>query len=508
MAIWNRITALVTGGAVATAAADAMRPEFEVLTQSAWRNEPHRVLDATTAAELRARETTTDVPGIDLEGVELADDAARSGVGSHRFNLLTELARTEPAVAQLLALRRRAIATGETEGIPAAEFRRLMRRQGYEAPWITEVEQLLHERLAPAQVALGVVRSILPDDGLLVTKLDTGPGNVPRYPVSSIDPVAEAGALGIDRERLRVMVGEIGLPMAADAAAQSLFRGILERTDFNAAIAEGDIRPEWAAAILEHARQIPSVADYVNAHLRGWITEAAMHEGAAKHGMSAADVDLLYLRTGRPAAPGQLATAAARGIDGPAGRPLDREQFLKAIAESDIRPEYGPLLWETRFLYPPLFQIGRLVQANAIDADTAASWAVKDRYPPEVVRPLTEYWRGLGGSTTDPTETKARTSLLTATHRSYVNGESDDAAALANLDVLGVPEAAKSAVLGLWANERELVRRQLTPAQVKKAWKGGEVNPATGAAWTRDDATARLIGMGYSANDASTFLDL
>ena len=96
MAIWNRLTAFVTGGAVATAAADAMAPEFEVLKQTAWSNEPHKVLSPGEAAELRARETTTDVPGIDLEGVSLTDDASRTGIGSHRFNLLTELARRCP----------------------------------------------------------------------------------------------------------------------------------------------------------------------------------------------------------------------------------------------------------------------------------------------------------------------------------------------------------------------------------------------------------------------------
>jgi hypothetical protein len=110
VAIWSRITALVTGGAVATAAADAMRPEFEVLGQTAWANEPHRVLDPGTAAELRARESVDAEKGIDNEGVDYVDDAARRGVGSHRFDLMTELARTNPDVGNLFALRRAASA--------------------------------------------------------------------------------------------------------------------------------------------------------------------------------------------------------------------------------------------------------------------------------------------------------------------------------------------------------------------------------------------------------------
>jgi len=43
---------------------------------------------------------------------------------------------------------------------------------------------------------------------------------------------------------------------------------------------------------------------------------------------------------------------------------------------------------------------------------------------------------------------------------------------------------------------------------VKKAYAKAVPNPATGQAWTRDDALAALIGRGYSPADASTFLDL
>jgi hypothetical protein len=46
------------------------------------------------------------------------------------------------------------------------------------------------------------------------------------------------------------------------------------------------------------------------------------------------------------------------------------------------------MLWDSRFLYPPLFQLSRLVASGAIDSKTAADWATKDRYPPEVVKKL------------------------------------------------------------------------------------------------------------------------
>lgn len=491
MAIWNRLTAFITGGAVATAAADAIAPELEPLKQTAWRNAPYRVLDPRTAADLYLTEIPSDV--------DEQDDAARSGIGSARFAALVELLKQYPGASELLDLWRR----GE---IDQTDFTRALRRQRVPDEWIGHLSKLKDEVLDPSVVALGVVRSILPSDGLLAVDLDTGPGKVERYKVSNINPEIEASRSGVEREHLRIMVGEIGLPMATDAAAQSLFRGIIERTDYNAAIAEGDTRPEWADAILEHAREIPSVADYVNAHIRGWISAAEMHAGAARHGMSPADVDLLYLRTGRPAAPGQMATAAARGIDGPDGKPMDRAQFLKGIAESDIRPEWGPMLWESRFLYPPLFQITRLVTAGTIDADTAADWATKDRYPPEVVKALHAAWTKGTGATADTHVGKAQVQLWGTTHRSFVAGETDNETAAEMLGFAGVAQASIPDVIALWDREKSLVRKQLTAAQVKRAYTKAVRNEATGAAWTLDDALAALIERGYSHVDASTYL--
>src|SRR5207248_3017235 len=141
-------------------------------------------------------------------------------------------------------------------------------------------------RLAPAQIALGIVRSVIRDPGLLVVSLDTSGSNVPQYEPLNLDALEEAMASGIDRERLRGMVGEIGLPMPVVRAASAVFRGILTRGAYNQAVLEGDTRPEWGDAILEEARQIPSAIDGVQARLRGWTDDAGMYAQTARHGMS------------------------------------------------------------------------------------------------------------------------------------------------------------------------------------------------------------------------------
>lgn len=480
------------GFAVGTATAFVLRPVVQVFENEAWALDPTKPLAAQIAAAVVAENVA------DYQWGE--NEAGNTGIDPERFKRLLGEVLSAPDLGTLYNLWRR-------NHITDADFQHGLRKAKLEDRWDDGLEALKAAKLGPAQIALGIVRTLFDSHGLLVGENDTTGGKIASTPVSKIDPRTEAEAWGIDPERLRVMVGEIGLPMALQEAANAVFRGIIEKPDFYLAVAQGDTRPAWADAIFEAARQIPSVADYVALHLRGHTDAAGMHDGAARHGMSPADADRIYLARGRPAAPGQMATAAARGIDGPNGTPMDRAQFLLGIAESDIRPEWGPMLWESRYLYPPLFQLTRLVQAGAIDAATAKDWATKDRYPPEVVNALHDYWTQGTVAKADAHVTKANATLWTTMQRSYINAESDAAALKPGFDHLGVPVPARTEILAALELTRELIRKQLTPAQVKKAYAKAVKNPATGVPWTRDDALAALIERGYTGADANTLLD-
>lgn len=477
--------------ALGTAASPALGPAVQALANEAWQHYPDRPLAAATLAE--------GVASGQVDRAWAETEAGNTGVNGDRFGRLVRIFDTGPGVAEAFSLWRRG-------SIDEAGFRRALKREGLEQEWVDALTDEKNVLLSPEQVALGIVRSLLDDPGFLPVDLATGGGTVPSYPVSGIDPVDEAGKSGTTRERLRVMVGEIGLPMSAQQAASALFRGIIRRPDYNRAILEGDTRPEWADPILEQAREIATASDYVTAHLKGWIDEAAMYAGTARHGMSEADTRLMFLRSGRPAAPGQMATAIARGVDGPDGSPMDEAQFLKGIRQSDIRPEWGGMLYGIRHTYPPLFQLTRLVTAGIIDADTAAKWATYDRYAPEVVTALHRAWTQPTAAPDDTHTGKAQVQLWTRTHNSYLAGEVDEATARGKLTQAGVTAAAVPQVLALWDHERELVRKQLTPAQIKKAYAKPVQNPATGQPWTLADATAALVARGYSLADAQTFL--
>jgi hypothetical protein len=322
-----------------------------------------------------------------------------------------------------------------------------------------------------------------------------------------IDPEAEAAAAGLDFHRLQVEANLSGLPPAQEELLMMWRRGIITKEAVIAGIREGHTKTKWIPAVLAMKRTRLQAQEYANLWLREWVTQSEAEEGARATGVTAEDLKLLYLNRGRPAAPGQMWTAWARKVIGPRGVPTDYQDHEEAIRRSNIRPEYAEMLWGIRFYYPPLFQLSRLVQAKAITTDIAADWAEKNRTAPEVITALRKYWDSLGGTAADPYETKARNQLWTTLHTSYLNAETGLTEAKANLEVLGISEPSISAIIGTWTVERELIRKQLTAAQVKKAFLRAVRNPATGSAWTRDDALAELLSRGWSAQDANTFLD-
>jgi hypothetical protein len=507
VAIWNRITALVTGGAVATAAADAMKPEFEVLTQTAWANEPHKVLPAGVAAEVRARETVDTAPGIDTEGVNLSDDAARGGLGSHRFNVLTELARTTPGMSELLTLRRRGIATQDAEGIQAAEFRHLLRRQGYAAAWITEVEQLLHERLDMGQIPAAIHRGLIPSQGLLLGEQPQPPFKVEAYPEYQIDAVAEAQSRGFDKERLGVLVGLQGLPMGVIEAAQALYRGIITHGDYIRAFNTSNSRNEWASAVLEYARQIPTARDFFENALRGYHEFPWAVEQAKRHGMSEADALVIYQNQGRPMNIRQITQALSRGAKFHPEPGELTDPYEAATVEGSVKPAYYELFKALKYTLPSPFVMRSLTESGVWTEEKTAKRLKDIGWIPDDADEAAKAWSKGGAAKADPYVARAETQLWTATHKAFLVGDLGTADAVAILDVLGLNEAAKSSVIGLWANEQTVIRARLTAAQLKKAWQKMVTNPLTGAAWTREEALAELLDRGWNQQDANTFLN-
>jgi hypothetical protein len=481
----------ILGYALGTAAGPALRPFVQDLANEAWTLNDALPLAAGVAAAIAAE----NVDAYDA----MQTEASLTGLNASRFKDLYGVTLSAPGTGELLQALRR-------DKITADDFTHGLRKAKLETRWDAALADLQHVRLTPEQIALGIVRSVVPDPGLLAVTLDTSGGIVPAYPEWPGDVLAEAKAGGYDADRLRVLVGEVGLPMSAQQAASAYFRSIIKLPDYNRAILEGDTRPEWAPYILEQARQILTANQYQEAALRGIMTAAEANAKTAQHGMSADDASTLFQILGRPLAVHQITTGLARGGTFGGTYADVPEPYRDAIRRSNVRPEYAVLDYANRYSYPSAFVLRSLAQSGELgDAAAVEKILLEIGWPPFLAAKVAPSWVG-GGSSADPHVAKATTQLWTTLHASYKAEEIDAATAQATLTTLGVATSAQPEVLSLWDAERALIRKQLSPAQIKKAVTGGVTNPATGAAWSLADGLAALAARGYDADDAQTLL--
>jgi len=462
---------LLLSFALGNAAAPAIRPFAQSLENDAW--EAHDVAPPTlyTTAPMAAR-GKIDVASVKTWG-------HRQGFSDDVIAALMTGSLAGPDLADLFQMWRRGF-------IDQAGFERGLTNLGVMGSWWADIEQLRRVHLTPDQAANARQQQFISDQA----QRDI------------------AALYGIEAADADVQFELAGLPPGVETGLQMWRRGIIDQATFDRIVAEGHTKTKYTSALEQLQRQLLSPATAVRAHLKGHIDTAAMHSRGAEWGYTPADMDLWYQAEGRPATAHQIHIGYMRGASLP-GAASERDAIDTAVAQSDIRPEYGDLIFAGRDTYPSLFQLNRLVQANAITAATAADWATKSGVNSEVVKTLETYWTGLaGGTAADTHVTKANTQLWTTLHKAFLGGVATPAEVQQGFQLLGVPAASQQQVLDRWTFEQGIERKRLTPAQVKKALGESVINPATGVAWTQDEALAYLIELGYSTDDAKTFLEI
>lgn len=483
---------LVLSFIIGNAAAPAVRPYVQEIVNTAWASNPALPPPAVYIAQGVAQGQ------VDLKAGQGWANA--EGFSDDVFAALVETANVGMPLGNAYQSWRRGDLTD-------AEFKTQLHRLGIESEWWPMLVALKTDRLNLGAIATAVHRGIMADDGLLVTPVPTGTGNVPRIPVSPLDTLAEFAALGIDPERARVLVADTGLPLSLGEMLTLYNRGEVTETDVKVSIAESNVRNEYMDVALSLARRLLTPHEYAEGELRGLITTAQAKAGAALSGITPADYDLMFGNLGRPLNIHQVTTGLARGgtfggdytsvPDGP---------YRDAIRRSAIRPEYASLDYANRYTYPSAFVLRSLAQAGTLGNAAAVQKVLEEiGWPPAFAKQVAEAWTGSTGG--DSHIGKAQTQLWTTTHTSYKDSEIDDPTATAALQEAGVEAASIPGVLKLWQAERALIRKQLSPAQIVKAVKGGTVNPATGAPWTDADALAALTARGYDQADATTLLN-
>jgi hypothetical protein len=428
-------------------------------------------------------------------------EASYSGWDAHRLNDLYRVTVTAPGMGELLQLLRRG-------KINPGNFTHGLRKAKLEPMWDDALADLANVKLSPQEVALGIVRSILADPGFIPGPTLDISGRVPAYPVSPIDAVAEAALSGVDKERLRVMTGEIGLPPSTLQASLMEFRNIIDRGDVNRAGLESDTRPEWIPYIYEFARQILTAEQACELQLRGYLNRTQRLALTQHHGMTDPNSDLLYDLLGRGLNLHSAFIAERRG--GVFGGPIDAipDYALWMLQRGNLRPETYNMAWAARETFPSYFVTRALLQAGAISPTRGHELFMGLGWPEDVATSASKLYGAGTATAADPHVTKALNHEWTVAQSSYVNGEADAAAVAPTFTALSIGAPAQAEILASWDRTRTLRRKRLSAAQAKKAYSEAVTNPETGTTWTHDEAIAYLVSLGYGVNDAATFLEI
>jgi len=518
---------LLLGIAAGGAASAAFEPALEIPRQQAWVAAPHRVLDPELLAHLVAQ------GGVELGTAETL--ATHSGHSKANLDALVYLAQSPPGEAELFLLWRMHV-------IDEPTFRQGMVKLGRRPDWIDRLEKTYSVPLTAAEAAVAIHHHVIPNQGQLPgLDLETT-GKVLRFPLVPIDAYRSAEAHGFSNDQLDAITRTLGLPPGLDTVARGVFRGILDRGDFTLAALQSNRRTEWQEFEFEIYRQIPTAEQFVEAHLRGWISEPEMYAGTALHGMSQADTDLEYRIHRRPITVRQITQAEAwGGTFQPAAGEL-QDPYEASVHQANLGPEWYELAKSLRHTYSVPFWWRSMAEAGAITADEATTILLRLGNPPDFVTKTVAHF--VGGTTTagknatkaelaveyeagyitqaelqaglealgysgavlqlelelaDARQAKAwRDQVVDAIHKAYIEHELDDTAATSELATVNVTGDTATRFLHLWQLERLYTRTRLTEAQVVKAYGKGLI--------AEQDALDRLQAFGLSAADAATRL--
>lgn len=447
------------GIAVGEAGATVLEPALEAPAQEAWKNNQVKLLDLGQLADLVVQRL------LDVE--QVTDDAARQGYHVDQLLARVQLALKAPGVAEALTLYRRNGIVPADSQVSGAQLDHALDKAGLEEQYKAAVKALVNLPLEPAEIAKAIHRGIMKSDGLLIASPPDTPGDVKSIPPSTLDPIAEAAASGQTAERLRIMVGNAGLPLGLHEMLGLMNRGYMTSDDVQRGIAESNLRNEYQDVALQLARRLLTPHDYAELDLRGYLTHTERDAGAALSGMEPGDAELLYNMLGRSVAVHQVTTGLARGGVYPGSYTNVPEPYKSAIERSNIREEYAELAYANRFTYPSYFVIKPLVADGALTVDEATQIFENEGWPPDLAAKAAASFAPSGATTTTPEVKSAKTKLLTKLHTLYVNGSATDAQATATLTAEQYPPATIAALLTTWGNEKSLVTATNQPLPVE-----------------------------------------
>jgi len=449
--------------ALGVATGPVLAPAVEEVRQEAWRTHPSRALSATSLAQ--------GVAEGQIDRAWAEGEAERSGINADRFGRLVTVFDAGPGTGQAYRLWHRGL-------LSEGGFRRALKRASIEDEWIDAMVAARDELLSPSDLANARQQGFV---------------DAPRQ-------LAESERQGVNADRATILYELAGLPPGAMDGLTLLRRGIIDEATYRQIVREGHTKTKYTDDLLALRENILTATDAANLWLKGWISEAEAKRIGALNGYDAATMDLIYQNRGRPATVRQAHIGYARGGRLP-GAASEEATIRRAVEESNIRSEWFDILHAQRFTYPSAFVLRALASDGTFSQPMTEQILIESGWRPEWARLASEKWAegAGGGAAAAKWADRARSRLFTVTHNEYLDESIDDATATAHLEQVGATAGEAATVLELWKAEAAISRLELTPAQIRKAYKR--------ALYTREVALAELDERGMTPEDAATFLD-
>lgn len=388
--------------------------------------------------------------------------------------------------------------------------------------------------LAPPDAATAVVRGI-----------DYGSTSGVTVPQWALD---EAAKSGVGPDAFKTMVGVTGMAPALQLLFEMVRRGIIPEGELNAGgvtlvsgIQQSDVKDEWIEYVSKLRYVQPSPVDFVRAAVQAQMPYADAASWATKVGLEPPDYldgnpdwfKLLFDTAGRPPGPVEMGHAANRGLIPWEGTGPEALTFQQAIAESDIKTKWTPILKELARYYPPNGEIRTLLlhgglteeqakalwMANGVPAELADAYlhlaqveqvtqdkalakgdiltlvqeqAISDTDAMDMLAQI-----GYSGTNAEHLlemahfryELEALRSVVRRIATLYTGRKINATQAKEGLTGLGLPTKQIDSLMTTLTHQREASVLVPTPAQVEGGFHYGVIDQAT--------ATSMLVGMGY-----------
>lgn len=479
------------GSAVSNAAGysvgGAIQPVLEPLTQDlaneAWSQHRVHPLSLAAAAESALR-------GFWNAG-RAESEAAFTGYDGERFAIAQRLQGTAPPTETLIQLRRRELITdGELiEGLQQSallpEWRELVAQLRNVLPSVTD---LVH--MAVREVFNPGLRASLDLDA--------------EFPPAFQD---HAEKIGLTPEWARNYWADHWQLPSVTQMAQMLFRGELSSSQFSDSLKALDYAPTWRAKLETIARPIPPLSDMIRFAVRDVYTPATVQtfglnddfpavfsQQAALHGMDATYAQQYWAAHWRLPSALQGYRMLWRGI-------ITQAQLSTLLKALDYPPFWRDRLEQLAHIVPGRIDLKRMLRHDILTADQVEAGYGRlgyDAIDAKRMRDIAEAELATG-VVAQKWADRARSTLYSAAHSDYMDGNASAADAQAMLSRVGATGAEQSTILAIWDVERNRTRRDLTQAQIVKLQKK--------KVWTPAQALDALTDLGMEPEDAQALLN-